>query len=165
MALLSTWLNLEPSYLAQLCTYTGVTYREEILHLSLIFSKLRIFKKNSHFALLAPLAYMPDNKFINHTHTHTHTEIQIHRHMHIVTHRQIQISFLHFTLFGSFGIHAYHRHTHAQTLRHAHTHTHMYRNIDTQIQRHMHVGNLWKLLVQVHIKDKIDQKYYFKHKI
>ena len=40
VALLSTWLNLEPSYLAQLCIYTGATYREEIMHLSIIFLKL-----------------------------------------------------------------------------------------------------------------------------
>ena len=45
LALLSTWLNLEPSYLAQLCTYTGATHREEIIHLSIIFLKLWIFKK------------------------------------------------------------------------------------------------------------------------
>ena len=43
LALLSTWLNLEPSYLAQLCTYTGATHREEIIHLSIIFLKLWIF--------------------------------------------------------------------------------------------------------------------------
>ena len=40
VALLSTWLNLEPSYLAQLCIYTGATYRGEIIHLSIIFVKL-----------------------------------------------------------------------------------------------------------------------------
>ena len=45
LALLSTWLNLEPSYLAQLCTYTGATHREEIIYLSIIFLKLWIFKK------------------------------------------------------------------------------------------------------------------------
>ena len=43
LGLLSTWLNLEPSYLAQLCTYTGATHREEIIHLSIIFLKLWIF--------------------------------------------------------------------------------------------------------------------------
>ena len=40
VALLSMWLNLEPSYLAQLCTYTGATHREEIMNLSIIFLKL-----------------------------------------------------------------------------------------------------------------------------
>ena len=45
LALLSTWLNLEPSYLAQLCTCTGATHREEITHLSVIFLKLWIFLK------------------------------------------------------------------------------------------------------------------------
>ena len=40
VALLSTWLNLEPSYLAQLCIYAGATYRVEIIHLSIIFVKL-----------------------------------------------------------------------------------------------------------------------------
>ena len=45
VALQSMWLNLEPSYLAQLCTYTGATYREEIMNLSIIFLKWRFFKK------------------------------------------------------------------------------------------------------------------------
>ena len=58
LALLSIWLNLEPSYLAQLCTYTGATHREEIIDLSIIFLKLWIFKKNSHFALFDSLAKM-----------------------------------------------------------------------------------------------------------
>ena len=40
LALLSTGLNLEPSYLAQLCTYTGTTHMEKIIHLSIIFLKL-----------------------------------------------------------------------------------------------------------------------------
>ena len=40
VALLSTWLNLEPSYLAQLCINTGATHREEIIYLSIIFLKL-----------------------------------------------------------------------------------------------------------------------------
>ena len=40
VALLSTWLNLEPSYLAQLCIDTGVTHREESMYLSTIFLKL-----------------------------------------------------------------------------------------------------------------------------
>ena len=40
MALLSTWLNLEPLYLAQICIYTGAIYRGEIMHLSVIFVKL-----------------------------------------------------------------------------------------------------------------------------
>ena len=40
MALLSTWLNLQPSYLPQLCIYIGATHREEIMHLSIVFLKL-----------------------------------------------------------------------------------------------------------------------------
>ena len=40
VALLATWLNLEPSYLAQLCTYTGATCKGEIMPLSIIFLKL-----------------------------------------------------------------------------------------------------------------------------
>ena len=59
LALLSTRLNLEPSYLVQLCTYTRAIHREEIIHLSIIFLKLRIFKKNSHFTLFDSLANMP----------------------------------------------------------------------------------------------------------
>ena len=58
VALLSTWLNLEPSYLAQLCIYTGATYRGEIIHLSVIFVKLWIFKKFHILHFLAHLAYM-----------------------------------------------------------------------------------------------------------
>ena len=45
VALLTTWLNLEPLYLAELCTYTGATHRKEIIHLSIIFLKLWIFEK------------------------------------------------------------------------------------------------------------------------
>ena len=40
VALLSTWLNLEPSYLAQLCTYTWATCKGEIMPLLIIFLKL-----------------------------------------------------------------------------------------------------------------------------
>ena len=40
LALLSTWLNLEPLYLAQLCTYTGATYGEDIIYLLIIFLEL-----------------------------------------------------------------------------------------------------------------------------
>ena len=102
MALLSTWAQLEPSYLAQLCIYTGAIHREEIMHLSILFLKLRIFFKNSHFALFGFFGiYAKDTKFINVTHTHhTHRDINVHRHMHT----QIQKPFFHFTLFGSFGM-------------------------------------------------------------
>ena len=55
---------------------------------------------------------------------HTQTKINVHRHMHT----QIQIPFLHFTLFGSFGIHAKDTnftfgtpHTHTNTHRLMHT--------------------------------------------
>ena len=58
VALLSTWLNLEPSYLAQLCIYIGATYRGEIMHLSVIFVKFRIFKKFHILHFLAHLEYM-----------------------------------------------------------------------------------------------------------
>ena len=77
LALLSTWLNLEPSYLAQLCTYTGATHREENIHLSIIFLKLWILKKIHilHFWLIGKHA--KDTKFISgipHTDTCTHTD-------------------------------------------------------------------------------------------
>ena len=39
LALLSTWLSLEPSYLVQLYIYTGATHREKNMHLSIIFLK------------------------------------------------------------------------------------------------------------------------------
>ena len=53
MALLSTWLSLEPLYLVQLCIYTGATHREKILHLQIIFLKLWILKKNNILHFLA----------------------------------------------------------------------------------------------------------------
>ena len=59
VALLSTWLNLEPSYLAQLCIDIGATHREEIMHLSIIFLKLWLFKKIHILHILAYLGYMP----------------------------------------------------------------------------------------------------------
>ena len=40
MWLLSTWLSLEPLYLAQLCIYTGAIHRNKIMHLQIIFLKL-----------------------------------------------------------------------------------------------------------------------------
>ena len=45
VALLTTWLSLEPSYLAQLCTCTGATDTEEIMQLWTIFLKLLILKQ------------------------------------------------------------------------------------------------------------------------
>ena len=59
LALLSTWLNLEPLYLAQLCIYTGATYGKEIIYLSIIFLELRIFKKFYILHLFGSLAKMP----------------------------------------------------------------------------------------------------------
>ena len=59
VAPLSIWLNLEPSYLAQLCTYTGATHGEEIMQLSIIFLKLRIFRKIHILHFLAHLTFMP----------------------------------------------------------------------------------------------------------
>ena len=59
VALLSTWLNIEPSYLAQLCINTGATHREEIMYLLIIYLKLWIFKEIHILHFLAYLAYMP----------------------------------------------------------------------------------------------------------
>ena len=81
VAFLSTWLSLEPSYLAQWCIYTGATLREEIMLLSIVFLKLWFFFKISHFQLFGIFA--KDTNFINGTpHTHKYTYTQ-HRHMHI----------------------------------------------------------------------------------
>ena len=57
MALLTTWLDLQPSYLAQICTYTGATHTQEIMQLWKIFLKLLIFWKN-HISHLVPLCIM-----------------------------------------------------------------------------------------------------------
>ena len=74
VALLSTWLNLEPTYLAQLSIDTGATHREEIIHLPIIFLKLQILKKNHILHLFGLFGiYAKDTKLINCTHT-THTE-------------------------------------------------------------------------------------------
>ena len=56
MALLTTWLDLQPSYLAQICTYTGATYTQE-MQLWTIFLKLLIFWKN-HISHLVPICIM-----------------------------------------------------------------------------------------------------------
>ena len=70
-----------------------------------------------------------------------HTQTPAHRE----TQRQIQIPFLHFTLFGSFGIHAKdtnfifgipQTYTCTDTQTRIHIDTHMYKDIDTQIQIH-----------------------------
>ena len=55
VALLSTWLNIESSYLAQLCTYTGATHSAKIMPLSIIFLKLQIFLKIHILHFLAHL--------------------------------------------------------------------------------------------------------------
>ena len=39
LALLTTYISLEPSYMVQLCTCTGATHREEIIELCTIFVK------------------------------------------------------------------------------------------------------------------------------
>ena len=154
MALLSMWLNLEHSYLAQLCTYTGGTHRVEIMHLSIIFLKLRIFKKihNLHFSSFD--IYMPDTKFINdthlkHTHTHTHTQKYRYAQTCIYRHTQTDIDIifyiLHFLAYLAcmpdtnfiFGIpQTLHKHSHSGI--HTHRYIHMYRghwHTDTDIQR------------------------------
>ena len=68
---------------------------------------------------------------------HTHTDTCTQRYT------QIQVSFVHFTLFGSFGIHAKdtnfifgipQTYTCTDTQTCTHMDTHMYRDIDTQIQ-------------------------------
>ena len=42
VAFLSTWLNLEPSYLAWLCINTVATHREEVMHLLIASSGFNI---------------------------------------------------------------------------------------------------------------------------
>ena len=53
VALLSIWLSLEPLYLAQLCIYTGATYKEKNYASAIKFLKLWIFKKNYILHFLA----------------------------------------------------------------------------------------------------------------
>ena len=55
VALLTTWLSLELSYLAQLCIYTGATHTQVIMQLWTIFLKLELFK-NVHILHLFPHA-------------------------------------------------------------------------------------------------------------
>ena len=55
LALLSTRLNLEPSYLAQLCTYTGATPQGRNYTSINNILKVMNFKKKSHFALFDSL--------------------------------------------------------------------------------------------------------------
>ena len=121
------------------------------------------------------------------THTHTHTCAygkqwisKLTKLLHIDTYRQIQIPFLHFTLFGSFGIHAKdtnfifgipQTYTCTDTQTCTHMDTHMYRDIDTQIQIHrdicmfvykhththtdVHVGNLRNCYFKSTFKSKL----------
>ena len=91
VALLYTWLNLEPSYMAQLCIYTGDTYRGEIMHLSIIFVKLWIFKIFHILHFLAHLAYMWKVLILHLVH-HTHTlYTDTHRHMQTYRHRYVDV--------------------------------------------------------------------------
>ena len=89
---------------------------------------------------------MPKILSLNMAHTpHTQRNIDAHRHMHTQIHTDIHIPFLHFTLFGSFGIHAKdtkfifsipQTYTCTDTQTCTHMDTDMYRDIDTQIQIH-----------------------------
>ena len=137
MALLSTWLNLEPSYLTQLCIYTGATYREEIMHLSIIFLKLWIFLKIHILHFLSHLTYMP-KILILHLAYHTHTYTDTHRHI------QIPFHILHFLAHlvympNIFGIPQTYTCTDTQTYvqRHWHTDTDTLRHM--LVCKHMHV--------------------------
>ena len=134
VALLSTWLNLEPSYLTQLCIYTwGYLQGRNYASINNIL-KVMNFLKNSYFALFVSFdihAKNTDFTFgIPHTHTHTHTHTHIYRYTQ--THTDTIFTFCTFWLIWyTCQIYlAYHRLTHAQILRH------MYRDIDTQIQIH-----------------------------
>ena len=109
LALLSTWLNLESSYLAQLCTYTGATHTEEIIYLSIILLKLWIFKKFTFYTFWLIGKHAKDTKFISGT-PHTDTCI----YTDTCTHRQIPILHLTNLIFGT-------PHTHKYTQTHAHT--------------------------------------------
>ena len=137
VALLSTWLNLEPSYLAQLCIYTGATHREKIMHLSTIFLKLQIFK-NSHFALFSSFGiHAKDTKFINGTH-HTQRNIDTHRHMHTQTDTDTIFTFYTFWLiwhtcqrYKFYIWHTTDLHMHRHSHMHTHGHTHVQRQTDT----------------------------------
>ena len=91
VGLLSTWLNLEPSYLAQSCIYTGATYRGEIMHLSIIFVKLWIFKKFHILHFLAHLAYMWKILIFTFGTPRTHMYTDTHRHMQTYRHRYVDV--------------------------------------------------------------------------
>ena len=139
MALLSTLLNLEPSYLTQLCIYTGATYREEIMHLFNNILKVMNFLKNSHFALFVSFDIHAKNTNFTFGIPHTH----IYRY----THRHIQIPFFTFCTFwliwytcqNIFGILQTYTCTDTQTYvqRHWHTDTDTLRHM--QVCKHMHV--------------------------
>ena len=163
VALLSTWLNLEPSYLAQLCIYTGATYREEIMHVSIIFLKLRIFFKISHFALFGSFGiHVKDTNFTFGT-PHTHIYRYTQTHAYIQT--KIQVPFSHFALSDSLSIHSkyiwhttdLHMHRHSdictETLTHRYRYTETRACLYTYTNTHtdVHVGNLRKLLLEVSI--------------
>ena len=168
MALLSTWLNLEPSYLAQLCIYTGATLREEIMHpTSNILEIMNFWRKIHILHLLRSFdIYAKDTKFINGT-SYTDTCTQ----RHTQTDTDTFLTFYTFCLiwhtcqrYKFYIWHTRDLRMHRHSDMHTHRHMHMYRDIDTQIQIHkdtcmfvyththtdMHVGNLRKLLVQIH---------------
>ena len=113
VALLSIWLSLEPSCLAQLCTYTWATHREEIVCLSIIFLKLQFFLKKFTFYTFWLIWQTCQRYKVYKCHT-THTEIQIRTDTCTQRHRYRY----HFYIF------AHHRYTHAQIHRHMYTHRH-----------------------------------------
>ena len=55
VALLTTWLNIESSYLAQLCIYTGATHTHRNYAAVDNILKIINFLKNSHFTFCFPM--------------------------------------------------------------------------------------------------------------
>ena len=96
--------------MVQFCTCTRAIYREEIICLSIIFLKLKNFKKFTFYTFWLIGKHAKDTKFISgipHTDTCSYTDTGTHR----------QIPFLHFTnlIFGTPYTHKYtdtctHRH-------------------------------------------------------
>ena len=135
MALLSTWLNLEPSYLAQLFINTGANHKEEIVHLLIIFLKLWIF-----FLIFCSFSsfgiHTKDTKFINETHhTHTHTNIDTHRHRQTDT----DVIFTFYTFWLIWHIcQRYKFYIWHTTDLHMHRHSDMHTHRHTDVQRHWH---------------------------
>ena len=133
VALLSTWLNLEPSYLVVIQSYWGYPQRKNYASVYNILS-YKCLRKFTFCTFSSFGIHAKDTKFINATHT-TQRNIDTHRHMHTQTDKDTISTFYTFCLiwhicqiYKFYIWHATDLHMHRHSDMHTHGHTHVQRH-------------------------------------